>query len=189
VLAKELTDDGRGLGRLASVGIQDDIDCGNRRYGGRELASMSDQRELPWPSIGLAISDPVSHDVEWRLEVNNEHVISRERVDDTLEFERGFCRGYDQEETSASGLLQRDDGRELWDPARGFEPRPATGELLRLDRPEACSIDSSSVLNASRTEDFPDPGEPVKIRAAVTQTFSRRFRSRPRSGTCRVRVP
>jgi hypothetical protein len=32
----------------------------------------------------------------------------------------------------------------------------------------------------SRTEDFPDPGAPVKIRAAVTQTFSRPFlRPRP----------
>jgi hypothetical protein len=39
---------------------------------------MSDQRGLPWPGVGLPISDPAGHNVRGCMETDDEHGINGE---------------------------------------------------------------------------------------------------------------
>jgi hypothetical protein len=66
---------------------------------------MGDQRDLPWPGIGLAISDAVSHHFGWRCEADDDHAINRESVDHALQLEWRLRRRCHQEQAAASGLL------------------------------------------------------------------------------------
>jgi hypothetical protein len=97
---------------------------------------MRDQRLLPRPRIWLALSDPAGHQFGRDSQTNDHHAIHRDRVDHALQLELGLGRRGHQEQGSARGALQRDDGRELREPVRTREPRPPAGELLRFDRPK-----------------------------------------------------
>ena len=102
---------------------------------------MLDERELVWPRIRFSLGDTASRKVCRGAEADDDNLLRTNGIDYGSKFLLSFG-GRGNEERLASGpALKFNHGLQLRQPLRRTQPRPASRQLLRLDRAELDAID------------------------------------------------